>query len=82
MPEPSASTEATALPSMETVTVLLGSAVPEMVGVVVLTKTPLAGDSTVGAVGATVSTVKEMGLEGELLLPAASCAWAVRDWGP
>jgi hypothetical protein len=74
-PEPSASA-VPSIPSKETVTVLWASAVPEMTGVV-LTDAPLAGVTTTGAEGATVSTVKERGLEAGPVLPAASVALAV-----
>jgi hypothetical protein len=57
-PEPSASAVPTTAPSKETVTVLWASAIPEMTGVV-LTNAPLAGVTTTGAEGATVSTMKE-----------------------
>jgi hypothetical protein len=76
LPEPSASAVPATVPSKATVTVLWASAVPEMMGVV-LTSAPLAGVSTTGAEGASVSTVKERELEVRLVLPAASvaCAW-------
>jgi hypothetical protein len=76
LPEPLA-TAVPAIPSKRTVTVLWASAVPEMTGVVVLTNAPLAGVSTTGAEGATVSTVKERELEAGPVLPAASVARVV-----
>ncbi len=72
----------TTVPFNETVTVLWASAVPERTGVVALTNAPLAGVSTTGAEGATVSTLKELGLETGLVLPAASVARAVAEWSP
>lgn len=77
LPEPLASTVPATAPSKETVTVLWASAVPEMTGLAVLTKAPLAGVTTTGAEGATVSTVKEWKAETRLVSPAALVAWAV-----
>jgi hypothetical protein len=48
-----------------------------MKGVEVFTTAPLAGMTTTGAEGATVSTVKERELEVRLVLPATSVALAV-----
>jgi hypothetical protein len=78
-PEPSASAVPAKIPSKATVTVLWASAVPEITGAEVFTTTPLAGVTTTGAAGATVSTVKEWGPEAELVLPAASVTWAVTE---
>ena len=76
LPEPLATAVPATVPSMETVTVLLASAEPEMMGLAVLTNAPLAGATTTGAAGATESTVKKTELETGLVLPAESVAWA------
>src|SRR4051812_38986013 len=81
LPEPFAAAVPATVPSMNTVTVLLGSAVPVMTGADVLTNAPLAGVTTTGAAGATVSTVKEE-LEAGPVLPTASVARVARVWGP
>jgi hypothetical protein len=78
-PEPLATAVPATAPSKKTVTLLLASAVPEMTGVGVFTMAPLAGVTTTGAAGATVSTMKEWGPEAELVLPAASVARAVTE---
>ncbi|EAU68165.1 Pea-VEAacid family [Stigmatella aurantiaca DW4/3-1] len=63
-------------------TVLPGSAVPLYVGVLSLVVEPLAGVTTTGAAGATVSTVKLFVLDEGLVLPAASVAVALTVCGP
>lgn len=60
-----------------TVTVLLVSAVPEMVGVLSLVVLPLAGTVTTGAGGGVVSTVKVLVFEVGLVFPALSVAVAL-----
>ena len=60
-----------------TVTVLFGSAVPAIVGVAFDVVLPSAGAVTTGAAGATVSTVKFLGADTGLVLPAGSVATAV-----
>ena len=65
-----------------TVTVLLGSAVPAMVGVVLPVVLPGAGAVMAGATGATVSTVIGTGVPAGLELPAASVATACSRCGP
>jgi hypothetical protein len=64
-----------------TVTVLLGSAEPEIVGVVSLSGLPLLGEVTVGAAGPTVSTVN-VRVVGGLVLPAGSVAVTANACGP
>ena len=81
-PEPLATAVPATVPSNDTVTVMLASAVPEMKGVAVLTNAPFAGVATTGAAGATVSTVNHRALETELVLPAASVTWAVTTCAP
>ena len=58
MPLASAEVDPTGEPSIYTVTALLDSAVPEMRGVELLVKLPLAGVVTTGAAGAVVSTIQ------------------------
>ena len=64
-----------------TVMVLPGSALPLMVGVVLLIGLPDAGDETTGATGATVSTLNGC-VVGVLVLPAGSVAVTASACGP
>lgn len=77
VPSPVASVVPKDTPSSMRVTVLRASAVPVMGGRGLWVSVPWAGVTTPGAGGATVSTVKERGPEGWLVLPAALVAWAV-----
>jgi len=65
-----------------TLTVLLGSAVPLTVGLLLLIVLPAAGVVRVGAAGATVSMVKGRGVLAEPVLPAGSVCVAVRPCVP
>jgi hypothetical protein len=69
-------------PSIVTVTVESGSAVPEIAGVVSFVDEPFAGAVITGASGAVVSTVKESGVDAGDTFPAASVAVAVAECGP
>src|SRR5215212_9755439 len=69
------------LPS-KTVTVLLASAVPLMVGLLLLVMVPLAGLLMLGALGTTVSMVRLRTAEAAEVLPAASLALAVMKCAP
>ena len=64
-----------------TVTVLLGSDEPETVGVVLVSGLPALGADTVGATGATVSTVNARVVAGPVL-PAGSVAVTANTCGP
>ena len=66
----------------KTVTVLLASAVPLMVGLLLLVLLPLVGLLMLGALGAAVSTVMLTALEALEVLPAASLALAVIECVP
>jgi hypothetical protein len=80
-PVPSAVAVPMATPSTRTVTVLLGSAVPAMVGVVDVLS-PFAGPVMMGAVGAVVSMMKVLVFDTIDVLPAASAAVALTEWLP
>lgn len=63
------------LPSSSfTVTLLSGSAVPITIGVLSPVVVPVTGEVTLGATGATVSTVTFIGVPARLVLPAESVA--------
>jgi hypothetical protein len=64
------------------VTVLLASAVPLMVGLLLLVSVPSEGLLMLGALGAAVSTVMLTALEALEVLPAASLALAVIECVP
>ena len=69
-------------PPSFTVTVLPGSAVPVMVGVLSLVLKVSVGVTTTGAAGATVSTVNTRGVPAGLVLPAGSVWVGVSVCGP
>ncbi len=66
------------VPSAKISTVELASAVPDIAGLLLLVKLPLAGDVITGLAGAAVSTVKETASETGDVLDAESVDVAVR----
>ena len=70
------------LPSSVTVTVLSGSAVPEMTGRLLPSTESFTGVVITGAAGGVVSTVKRFVLERSLVLPRTLVAVALTLYGP
>lgn len=64
------------------VTVLPGSAMPLIIGVVLAVVVPVTGAVIVGATGATVSMLNDVGRLAGPALPAGSVCLAVIVWGP
>ena len=81
-PEPSAVVLPSAITPSYTVTVLLASAVPLIVGVVSEVCVPSAGVTITGAAGAIESIVTSTWFDAPLTLPAASVAVAVKLCAP
>ena len=82
LPLASATAVQSVTPPSVTFTVLPGSAVPVMIGVLSLVLNVSVGVTTTGAAGATVSTVTASGVLTGPVLPAGSVAVAVRLCGP
>ena len=81
-PSPAAVAVHTCAPSTETFTVLPASAVPESVGVVVVSAAFCAGATIAGAAGAIESMLKALAAVATEALPAASVAVAVAECAP
>jgi hypothetical protein len=69
-------------PSMYTLTVEPGSAVPLRLGTLAATAWPECGPTSVGTAGASASTLKERQADGRETLAAPSVVVAIMVWGP